>query len=217
MDDEAANAERRRMISALSTNVTSFFREAHHFDILKSEVLPPLLRDNARIRIWSAGCSTGQEAYSIALALLEVEPDASRRDIRILASDIDDDVVAGAREAVYPEAQLRRLPAALRSRHFHPAQEGHIRAGADLRRLVCVRRLNLLGDWPMTGKFDAIFCRNVVIYFDTPTQARLWKRFSNLLNPGGWQFLGHSERVQEAAAAGFRRAGVTAYRKVEDG
>lgn len=211
---EAGREERAEMLSALTTNVTRFFRERHHFDHLEREVLPPLLahaRAGGKARLWSAACSTGQEAYSIALSILAVDPQAPRYDVKVLATDIDQRVVAEARAGVYRASALTDVPADQRQRHFAPQGEDFV-AGADLRALVAFRVLNLNADWPMRGRFDAILCRNVAIYFDDATQCALWSRFARQLAPGGWLYIGHSERVNGPASAHLAPAGVTAYR-----
>jgi len=207
-------AERLEMLSALTTNVTRFFREPHHFDHLRAQVLPPMLeaaRRGGRVRLWSAACSTGQEPYSIALTLLSLEPNAASLDVKILATDIDPRVVAEAQRGVYPESALAEVPADLRRRYFEPTQQGW-QAVEAMRRLIAFRTLNLNADWPMAGKFGAIFCRNVVIYFDEPTQQAVWSRFADKLEPNGWLYIGHSERVTGPATARFVSEGVTAYR-----
>jgi chemotaxis protein methyltransferase CheR len=205
--------ERREMISALTTNVSHFFREPHHFDVLRNQVLPPLVdrvRRGGRVRIWSAGCSRGQEACSIAMAILELLPDAAERDVRILATDIDRSVLQDAAAGTYDIPSLAPVPPRLRDRYFAPA-DGGLSAGPELRAMVRFRELNLHGPWPMTGFFDVVFCRNVVIYFSAERQAALWPRFARAIAPGGWLFVGHSERV--SPGAGFEVAGVTAYRR----
>ncbi len=210
--------ERLEMLSALTTNVTRFFREPHHFDHLKTHVLPALLdtaRRGGRARLWSAACSSGQEPYSIALTLLSLEPNAAALDIKILATDIDPRVVAEARRGAYLEAALADVPPALRKRYFACApdrdrQEWQV--ADELRRLVSFRTLNLNAEWPMQGKFRAIFCRNVVIYFDEPTQQRVWNKFASKVEPDGWLYIGHSERVTGPATSRFVNEGVTAYR-----
>ena len=210
----SGRSERLEMLSALTTNVTRFFREPHHFDHLHAHVLPRLLeaaRHGAKIRLWSAACSTGQEPYSIALTILGLEPNVASLDVRILATDIDPRVVEEGRNGVYPEAALSEVPANLRSRYFTAAGDG-MRVGDELRRLVVFRMLNLNADWPMPGKFHAIFCRNVVIYFDEQTQQSVWTKFANKLVGNGWLYIGHSERVTGPAAARFASEGVTAYR-----
>ena len=159
------------MLSALTTNVTRFFRERPHFDHLERQVLPSLIalaRKGAKVRIWSAGCSTGQEPYSVALSLLSLEPQAPGLDIKVLATDIDPRVIATGREGVYPESSLEDIPASLRTRYFAPeaASPRSYRIADELRKVVSFRTLNLNGEWPMQGLFHVIFCRNVVIYFD---------------------------------------------------
>lgn len=211
-DGTDAAAERRQMVSVLTTNVTSFFREAHHFDLLATEVVAPRLAAGDRIRIWSAGCSTGQEPYSIAMTILNRVPDAANRDVRVLATDIDPAVLDRARAGIYPAGQDTGLGPEDRRRHFVD-EGGAWRVSDPLAAMVTIRELNLLRPWPMKGRFHAIFCRNVVIYFDDATQRRLWPRFVDRLEPGGWLFLGHSERVHDEDALGLERAGVTAWRK----
>ncbi|MEO3389355.1 protein-glutamate O-methyltransferase [Mesorhizobium sp. CAU 1741] len=213
-------SERQNMLAALTTNVTRYFREPHHFEHLKTKVLPDLVsraKARGRVRIWSAGCSTGQEPYSIALTILEAMPDAAQYDVRILATDIDPNVIATGRAAVYSEEAVQPVPNALRDRwmvRVKDAGRDAWGAGAEMRTLVSFRELNLMGHWPMKGRFDAIFCRNVVIYFDEPTQARMWARFAPLLNPAGRLYVGHSERVTDMAK--FATDGLTTYR-LKDG
>lgn len=209
--------ERHEMLAALTTNVTRFFREAHHFDHLKSVILPPLItqaRQGGRVRLWSAASSSGQEPCSIGLTILSLLPDAARYDIRILATDIDPNMVAAAKAGLYDKEALAPVPADLRQRWFEPANNGtgHYRAADDLRALIECRKLNLIGDWPMRGKFHAIFCRNVVIYFDSPTQEKIWTRMVPLLDPQGALYIGHSERVSGAAERLLRSDGITTYR-----
>jgi chemotaxis protein methyltransferase CheR len=208
--------ERRHMVSALTTNVSSFFRESHHFETL-AKLAPGLIeraRAGEKVRLWSAGCSTGQEPYSIAMTLLEADSRARGLDIRILASDIDPAVLSVARRGAYDESLMSGVPAASRSRHFQHRPDRLFEASAALREMISFRELNLLGPWPMAGRFDAIFCRNVVIYFDEATQAKLWPRFREALVEDGMLFVGHSERVPAPATIGFRASGVTTYSAV---
>jgi chemotaxis protein methyltransferase CheR len=210
--------ERQKMVAALTTNVTAFFREAHHFDHLRAKVLPPLLeraRQGARVRLWSAACSTGMEPYSIALTVLELAPDAADYDLRILATDIDPNVVAEGREGVYADTVMQPVPDTMKSRWMEPIGAPGARRwrmGEQLRSLVAFRELNLIGRWPMQGRFDAIFCRNVVIYFEENTQARIWSRFTQVLQPGGRLYIGHSERLNGPAVDQFESDGLTTYR-----
>ncbi|MEJ0096644.1 MAG: protein-glutamate O-methyltransferase [Methylocella sp.] len=209
--------ERQKMVAALTTNVTRFFREPHHFQHLETAVLPPLLeaaRGGGRARLWSAACSNGQEPYSIALTILSSMPDAARFDVKVLASDIDPNMLAEGREGIYAEDLLEPVPAKLRTRWFVPVGDGSRRfsVAAELRELVVFRELNLFGAWPMKGAFQAIFCRNVAIYFEEEMQMKLWSRFAPMLSPGGRLYIGHSERLVGTAATAFECEGVTAYR-----
>ena len=216
------SGERLEMLSALTTNVTRFFREPHHFEHLRDRVLPPLLesaRRGGRVRLWSAACSTGPEPYSMALTVLSLEPNAASLDVRILASDIDPRVVEEGRRGVYPAAALAEAPAALYKRHFTVFggdERRGLQASEELRRLVVFRTLNLNAAWPMPGKFHAIFCRNVVIYFDEQTQQTVWSKFADKLERDGILYIGHSERVTGPATARFVSDDVTAYR-LKDG
>ena len=209
--------ERQRMLAALTTNVTRFFREPHHFDHLRDQVLPGLLakaRGGGKARLWSSACSSGQEAFSAAMTILDAAPDAGALDIKILASDIDPNMVEAGRRAVYSGQAAADAPPGLRQRWLKPLGPGsnEVRVADEARALVAFRELNLIGDWPMKGRFDVIFCRNVVIYFEEETQARIWSRFAPLLNPGGVLYIGHSERISGPAAGQFRPDGVTTYR-----
>ena len=206
------------MTAALTTNVTRFYREPHHFDHLRDEVMPALAeraRAGGRVRLWSAACSNGQEPYSMAMTVLSVLPEAADLDVRILATDIDPNMVADGAAGVYSEEALEAAPAMLRHRYFDKAAgrgSDRLSANAALRRLVTFKELNLIGDWPMRGRFDVIFCRNVVIYFDDATQERVWGRFTPLMTPGGVLYIGHSERVSGPATARLETVGLTTYR-----
>jgi chemotaxis protein methyltransferase CheR len=210
--------ERQNMLAALTTNVTRFFREPHHFEHLKAHLLPGLLdeaRRGGKVRLWSAACSNGQEPYSIALTILSMMPDAERYDIKILATDIDPNMIAEGRAGVYDRSAAESIPLDLRRRWCSPVTGPRGEAvgmNDEVRALVSFRELNLIGPWPMAGKFQAIFCRNVVIYFDEPTQSRLWSRFVPLLTPHGRLYIGHSERLCGEAAARFDTDGITTYR-----
>ena len=211
---DAGRSERAEMLSALTTNVTRFFRERHHFDHLERAVLPDLLaraQAGKRVRLWSAACSTGQEAYSLALSVLAVDPQAVNYDVKILATDIDPRVVAEARAGVYRAAALTDVPAEQRARRFR-AQGEDFAVDEDMRALIKFRVLNLNAEWPMRGRFDAIMCRNVAIYFDDATQHALWSRFTHQMQPGSWLYIGHSERINGPAARDLAPVGITAYR-----
>lgn len=214
-------SELGELASAISTNVTAFFREAHHYDLLSNELLPRWLkekrRDGDRLRIWSAGCSTGEEPYALAMVLAEaLEQTGSKVDAKILATDLSPQALATAREGVYA---LERLAGISDER----CRRWMLRGGAEyeglacvhprLRELVTIEPLNLLHPWPMRGPFDAIFCRNVVIYFDQPTKQRLFRRYADLLPVGGYLFLGHSESLHGINDQ-FELIGRTVYRKL---
>lgn len=218
LESPEAREERRELLSALTTNVTRFFRESRHFEQLRLRVLPALLhaaRQGKRIRIWSAGCSTGEEAYSIAFLMLALEPAANRLDVRVLATDIDPRVLAVGRRGVYSEESVHEIPEPLRNIGFdrNSTSDSTCQVAEAAKTLVSFRELNLHGDWPMRGSFQIIFCRNVVIYFDEAAQQILWRRFAEKLTPGGWLFIGHSERVTGPALASLRPSGMTSYQR----
>ena len=188
------------MLDALSTNLTSFFREPAHFDHLCDAILQRHREEpkERRLRLWSAGCSTGEEPYSIAIRCLEAVPDLAHWDARILATDLCTQVLERAREGRYSAERMKAVPHELRLKYFAKTKaDGEClwQVCPDVRGLVQFARLNLLDAWPMTGPFDVVFCRNVMIYFDKPTQQALVGRFWELLRPGGTLFLGHSESL----------------------
>jgi chemotaxis protein methyltransferase CheR len=209
--------ERQSMLTALTTNVTRFFREPHHFDYLRDKVMPRLAetaRRGGRVRLWSAACSSGQEPYSMALVLLSILPEAPNLDVKILATDIDPKILAEARTATYSDDAIEPVPVALRGKWLKRTAMGVDRpwtVSDEVRELITFRELNLIGDWPMKGRFDVIFCRNVVIYFDEPTQEKVWNRFVPLMAPGGTLCIGHSERVTGSASARLHSTALTTY------
>jgi chemotaxis protein methyltransferase CheR len=206
------------LVNAITTNLTAFLREPHHFEYLRTHVLQPLLAappSNRRLRLWSAGCSTGEEPYSIAMTILESVPDIARWDIRILATDLDSDVLERARRGRYTQERLRPFDAARRDRFFVPVQDGRQPSFAirpEVARLVTFKQLNLMHPFPMKGPFEAIFCRNTVIYFDKDTQRELIARMTNLQRPGHLLFLGHSETLFKVSGA-HTLVGRTIYRR----
>ncbi|MGH8290253.1 MAG: CheR family methyltransferase [Steroidobacteraceae bacterium] len=189
------------LCNAITTNLTSFFREPHHFQYLREHVLAPLgveRRRTRRLRIWSAGCSTGEEPYSIAMTVLETLPDAAGWDVRILATDLDSEVLARARRGVYPPERIGNLSPERLQRFFIERQDTggvHRQIAPEVAALVTFKQLNLIHALPMRGPLDAIFCRNVVIYFDRETQRQLFARIARLQRPGDLLFLGHSESL----------------------
>ncbi|WIY27769.1 CheR family methyltransferase [Parasedimentitalea psychrophila] len=211
LDAPGGEGERSELLSLLTTNVTQFFRESHHFDTLRNDVLPPLIekaRSGGRVRLWSAGCSNGQEPYSIAMVLHKLCPEAGRLDIKILGTDIDPVVVRTAQAAQYPADELAQIPAEYRVKGDSGADN---KMPEVIRSRVSFGVLNLIEPFPFRGKFDAIFCRNVAIYFDTPTQQKVWAAFQASLNPNGYLFIGHSERMSGPAATQLKTAGITTY------
>jgi len=218
---DPAGIELQALINAITTNKTEFFREAHHFEFLRSH-LADERRARAtgpgeavhRLRVWSAGCSSGEEAYSIAVTLLAALAPV-HWDVRILASDIDTDMLAAAEAATYPEESVRSVPPRLRGSCFTRfASHGQhlVRVAPVVRDLVTFRRINLMEEtWPIRTQFDAIFCRNVTIYFDKAAQQRTVERLVQLLRPGGLLFLGHSESLL-GLQAGLEHVANTVYR-----
>jgi chemotaxis protein methyltransferase CheR len=214
------SAERREMLSHLTTNFTRFFRENHHFEHLRDEVLPGLIqraKSGGRVRIWSAASSDGQEPYSIALTVFQAFPNVLDYDFKILATDIDPKILAVARQGAYDEQALETVSPAIRKQWFKEVEIGGRRkfqVDDRLKRLITYNELNLMAQWPFKGKFDVIFCRNVVIYFDEPTQMRIWTRFADLLPVGGHLYIGHSERVSGDSKNDFDNIGITTYRYI---
>jgi chemotaxis protein methyltransferase CheR len=211
-----AEEERDSLISALTTNTTHFYRESHHFAFLEAEVFPELIeraRDGERIRIWSAGCSTGDEPHSLAICLLNAFPDAGSHDIKILATDVDRNALARATTATYSTNSLRDLPKSLAAGFFDRVPTTDQWAPkSSVKSMVTFRHLNLIGEWPFRGLFDVIFCRNVAIYMDAETQEQIWSRFGDALHPGGYLFIGHSERMSRSLRSRFHTVGNTIYR-----
>jgi chemotaxis protein methyltransferase CheR len=214
LERSGSAAEGQAFVNALTTNLTRFFREDHHFAHLAEHVGRLLAARpgsaRPRLRIWSAGCSTGQEPYTIALSLLDACPEIRHCDFRILATDIDTDVVAKAALGCYPESELSGLSPE-RARLFERRGDGTIRVPEAARSLVSFKALNLMAEpWPMRGPFDAIFCRNVAIYFDKQTQGQVFGRLGRILAPGGFLYIGHSENIG-ASSDLFRLVGKTIY------
>jgi chemotaxis protein methyltransferase CheR len=211
--ERAPQDAQQDFVNALTTNLTRFFREEHHFAHLESYVRGLIERrrradDRQRLRIWSAGCSTGQEAYTISLTLNAAFPELKRWDWKILATDIDTEVLKRAARGVYPKSELAGLSPE-RVRLFEV--DGESAAIPDeVRETVVFKPLNLIGAWPMKGPFDAIFCRNVAIYFDKPTQTEMFGRFRSMLTEDGFLYIGHSENLG-AGDTGFRLVGKTIY------
>lgn len=217
LEADTTGAELSELIDAITTNETSFFREPQHFEFLQQTILPELRRRGRPIRIWSAGCSTGEEPYTTAIVLREAIPPDDPLDPRILATDISRRVLGVARSAVYSEDGVSRVPKHLRHRYFRrvgTAEERKYAVVETVRRMVRVARLNLFDPWPMRGPFDVVLCRNVMIYFDRAKQEQLVRRFWEIIAPGGYLFVGHAESLGPLAHA-FRYVRPAIYRKSE--
>jgi chemotaxis protein methyltransferase CheR len=198
VEEDQTGRELSELVDALSTNKTSFFREPVHFEFLRDSALPELRQKNLPLRFWSAGCSSGEEPYTLAMVLSEELPEPETRRVRILGTDISSRMLARAREGIYDESAVRPIPPLLLGKYFQRlgARPPHrYRVNDQLLNMVQVARLNLFGPWPMKRCFTVIFCRNVIIYFDKPEQQQLIQRFWDILAPGGYLFIGHSESL----------------------
>ena len=212
------HGELAKFCNAITTNLTSFFRERHHFDHLREKVLLPFAAaaGSRRLRIWSAGCSTGEEPYSIAMTVAETLPDFARRDIRILATDVDSDVLERAEAGVYPIDRVKAIGPERLGRFFMETRD---RTGPaysvsrEVRSLITFRQLNLVHQLPMRGPLDVIFCRNTIIYFDKETQRELFARIAVLQRSDDLLCLGHSENLFRVSDQ-YAPIGRTMYRRV---
>jgi chemotaxis protein methyltransferase CheR len=194
---QSDHTESIHFINAITTNLTYFYRETHHFDYLKQNILPELSlkhKDDKRIRLWSAGCSTGEEAYSIAMSLHSFCLNKKHWDIRVLATDLDTNVLNACEYGEYPTDKLDNVSAS-EKKHYFNFHQSLATVKPKLKKLIAFKRLNLMEPWPMSKKFDVIFCRNVLIYFDRLTQNKLIQRFARQLLPGGYLILGHTESI----------------------
>lgn len=215
----AGGDELPNFINAITTNLTSFFRENHHFDYLRDHFLPDHQKQfhaGRRLRIWSAACSTGEEPYSLAITLREaMGVELANWDARILATDLDTDVLQTASEGIYRSDRIKDLSPAICKRWFQRgsgSKENYVKVDSSLQQLITFKPLNLLESWPIRGPFDVIMCRNVLIYFDKPTQKKLVERYSSLLRPGGLLILGHSESIAKGLSD-FELMGRTIFKK----
>jgi chemotaxis protein methyltransferase CheR len=204
--------------NAVTTNLTSFFRESHHFDYLRDQILKPRMADatgSRRIRIWSAGCSTGEEPYSTAITIAETIPDWQRWDIKILATDLDSEVLSRAQNRIYKEDRVKGMNSKRVATYFRESVVGggkQYTVNADIASMISFRQLNLMNPLPMKGPLDIIFCRNVVIYFDKDTQRELFARMARTQAAGATLFLGHSESLFKVSEA-WTLIGKTIYRR----
>ncbi|MGR3565286.1 MAG: protein-glutamate O-methyltransferase [Heliomarina sp.] len=212
--------EKEYMVSALTTNTTRFFREDYHFATFSDDVLPSLVsraRKGERIRIWSAGCSSGEEPYSIAACILKSFPDAYRFDFRILGTDINKSVLSVAEKGVYEKSVLNSCGHHLIADVFEDevGVSGRLSVREDLRKLITFRYMNFMDPWPVRGPFSTIFCRNVMIYMENDVQSMVWKGMSKILEPEGYLFIGHSERIGDELKSELELVGKTTFRKLE--
>jgi len=210
--------EFNEFINAVTTNLTSFFREKHHFEYLKNTVIPEVLKRNSTkktIRVWSAGCSTGEEPYSIAMTLLENVP--SNWDIKILATDLDTNVLQTAATGIYTSDRVEGLPKEITNKWFKKGTGNNsvkVKVDSRIQALIQFKQLNLMGDWPIKNNFDFIFCRNVLIYFDRDTKELLAQRYGRLLSIGSHLLIGHSESLNQLDTC-FDLIGNTIYKKIK--
>ncbi len=215
--EQQGEVEFVQLINAITTNLTFFFRENHHFEYLANTIIPSLLakNDNKKtIRIWSAGCSTGEEPYSIAIVLKETVPPGW--DAKVIATDLDSNVVNTASNGIYPLERLKGVSEERKKRWFFKgtgSNQGSAKVKPELQDIIEFGQLNLMADWPQIKNVDVIFCRNVVIYFDKPTQSNLFDRYANLLPDDGHLLIGHSESLYKVCDR-FELLGQTIYKKL---
>lgn len=205
-------------VNALTTNLTAFFRESHHFDFLASKLIPQIMKNKAsrRLRIWSAGCSSGEEPYTIAMTVRSIIPANSGWDVKILATDLDSNMVEKGSAGIYTEERVTGLSDQQMKKWVKKGKgdtEGMVKMDARLRDMITFKQLNLMHDWPMKGPFDLIFCRNVVIYFNKETQAILFDRYADMLVDDGHLFIGHSESMYKICDR-FKLLGQTIYKRL---
>ena len=217
---ETSDFEKKHFISLLTTNVTSFFRENHHFDLLRKMIVRKCEKsaEKMHFRFWSAGCSSGQEAYSIALVLDEICSDFPTVDFDIFASDVDESMLQKAKSGLYLKEETLNLDRSKMDGLFCQSRLhlGEFQIKRELKRRVEFRNVNLMDIRDDIGEFDFIFCRNVVIYFDRVTQEKLWKQFYGHINEGGVLFLGQAERLSGVMEKQFKKVGMTAFEKIKD-
>jgi chemotaxis protein methyltransferase CheR len=207
-------AEVQNFINSISTNHTKLFRESHHFDHFRAHVVKPLAQSaqSQRLRIWSAGCSSGEEPYTIAAVIARDVSNLGRHDVRMLATDIDTDILTKAARGEFPVSAIEDVPKEYEEFFPLTASQNTVMVPEQLRSMIAFRQLNLLGPWPLKGLFDVIFCRNVMIYFDAPTKQTLVERFTKQLKLGGWLYIGHSESLY-GSHHGLKLMGRTIYRR----
>lgn len=193
VEEDDSGTEFLSLVDVLTTNKTSFFRENKHFDFIRAEVIPRL--SGRQVKWWSAGCSTGEEPVTCAIILSEETEKMDGGSVKILGTDLSREVLQIAKAGIYSQQRLTEVPQSIRSKYFNKNEEGDYRVKNEIRNMITYGRLNLQSSWPLKGPFQVIMCRNVMIYFDRQTQQKLVSRYYDLLEPGGYLFLGHSESV----------------------
>lgn len=217
VETQQGSKELEELICSLTTNTTHFFRENKHFEHLEEVVIPPMndrLKNGEIIRMWSAACSTGQEPWSMSMSILQHIPNILSYNFKILATDINSQVVERAASGTYPLSELDGIPLAYRNKFMRPDSEDRFHFQGAIKQIPVFKTLNLNKSWPMQGRFLAIFCRNVVIYFDEETRNMLWKRLSDKLEEGGFLYIGHSERVSNPSDYQLEQVAPTIYKRV---
>lgn len=208
-------------LNALTTNLTKFFRESHHFDHLRDVFFPEKLareKNNSkkRLRMWSAAASSGEEPYSIAMVTANALANSRGWDAKILATDIDTNMIDRCKSGIYGVDRIETVPNVYRKKFVKSmkSSEDNVEMSDTLKQLLVFKNLNLLAKWPVSGPFDVIFCRNVAIYFDRPTQKVMFERFADLLDPNGYLYIGHSENLFNITDR-FKPLGNTIYQKAD--
>ncbi|NDF11990.1 MAG: chemotaxis protein CheR [Proteobacteria bacterium] len=215
LSSDSSGSELINFVNAITTNVTRFFREEHHFHYLRDVVVKELTEQKPeKIRIWSAGCSVGMEAYSIAMTMLSAMPELAYKDFKILATDIDTEVLGKGAAATYPSEVLKDIPQEYHRKYLETSDDGEtVTVTDELRKFVTFKRMNFLDHWPVKGQFQVIFCRNVVIYFNKEVQRAIFDKFADRMVDNGCLCIGHSENLFNVSTR-FRSVGTTIYRKI---
>jgi chemotaxis protein methyltransferase CheR len=210
VESQKPKGEFLSFVDVLTTNKTSFYRENKHFEFIAEYLYPKMTGKN--IKWWSAGCSSGEEPITLAMNLLEAKQHIGWRDVKILATDISRDVLHTAKLGIYTQNKISDIPASYLKKYFKVLNDGSFKVNDEVKNMITYGRLNLNDQWPLRGGFQMIMCRNVMIYFNRQTQEQIIKKFSDLLEPGGYIFLGHSESMN-AAALGFHNIAPAVYQK----
>jgi chemotaxis protein methyltransferase CheR len=208
LEKDSSGEEFLALVDVLTTNKTSFFRESQHFDFIVQQVLPQI--KGRQVKWWSAGCSTGEEPVTCSIVIQE--QNINPRSVKILGTDISRDVVRTAKRGVYPAKRVKDISPQITRKYFDEMEDGKYRIAKKVKNMITYGRLNLKKKWPLNGPFQVIICRNVMIYFNRQTQQELVSRFRQILEPGGYLFLGHSESIA-SADRNFDNVSPAVYRK----